>query len=59
MPRILHILTQTPDGWIQSIIRAQQTTPDIDVQVADLTCPDADYDQLLDEIFEADTISVW
>jgi len=59
MRRILHILTRTNDSLSRQIISTQRREPDQQVEIADLTISTPDYQQLLNEIFRADSIEVW
>jgi hypothetical protein len=59
MRQILHIVTKTDDKLAKDIIAAQHKQGNCSVNVVDLTAKDPDYDQLLDEIFQADSIQVW
>jgi hypothetical protein len=58
MRSILHIVTQ-PNPDLVGIIDAQKAETEVQVQVADLAVSDVDYDQLLEQIFAADSVQVW
>lgn len=51
--KILAIITRPNDTFAQELLSHQRTA------VADLTLPDPDYDQLLDQIFAADSVQVF
>lgn len=62
MRNVLHLLTEPPDALTQSLIECQRSlaaTRDLEIHVADLSAPDADYDRILDRIFAAESVSVW
>ncbi len=59
MPSILHIVTRPNDMLAAEVIARQQTLPELEVQVADLTVRDPDYRRLLDQIFASDSVAVW
>jgi hypothetical protein len=58
MRRVLIILTRPPDPLLSELISAQATLPDHQVEEVDLQAT-ADYDLVLDKIFQADTIQVF
>jgi hypothetical protein len=60
MRKTLHILTRPEDAIAEDIIakqEASETSPEI--RRFDLTSKAPDYEQLLTEIFEADSVQVW
>lgn len=59
MKTVLHILTRPDDPTARTVLAAQQQDPALKVEVADLTVPQPDYDELLKAIFRADSIAVW
>ena len=59
MPKLLHILTQTEDALAKDVIAKQQSKPENQIDVVDLTQTDADYKKLLEKIFESDSVQVW
>lgn len=59
MKNVLHILTRPDDSLALTIIGAQEVDPELRVRVVDLTWPEPDYRALLDEIFAAESVSVW
>lgn len=58
MRRILHIRTQLADTLVNDIVK-RQAEPETIIATIDLTAGGADYDALLDRIFEADSVQVW
>ena len=59
MRHILHILTETDRGLASSVIDSQKAETGIQVEAVDMASGDVDYDQLLDQIFAADSVQVW
>lgn len=59
MSTTLHILTRPDDGLAQQVIKTEQAGAKNTVEVVDLTVPQPDYNQLLDNIFRADAVRVW
>jgi hypothetical protein len=59
MRNVLHILTKTDQTLAAQIIKTQGELPEVRVQVVDLTKPDADYQVLLEVLFEAGSVQVW
>jgi hypothetical protein len=59
MAKILHIQTQPDDPLAQQVYEDQSRLGEHDLQLICLTEPDPDYRQLLEAVFEADSISVW
>jgi hypothetical protein len=59
MRNVVHILTKTDHTLAAQIIRAQADIPEMRVQVVDLTKPDADYLDMLEILFTADSVQVW
>ena len=59
MPVLLHILTRPNDPLAEAVVCEQRAQPGQEVRVADLTQPEPDYERLLEQIFEADSIAVW
>jgi hypothetical protein len=57
--RLLHVIVQPGQELAREIIREQQTSPGLVVKVCDLTVAEPDYVRLLEDIFAADSISVW
>jgi hypothetical protein len=59
MRTLLHIQTQPDDSLAETIRREQEKEAGQRVIVADLTAESPDYQKLLQQIFEADSIAVW
>lgn len=59
MPTLLHILNRPADDFVTTVISAQRTLPETTVTVLDLTMPNADYADLVEKVFEADSIQCW
>jgi hypothetical protein len=58
MKKLLHILTRPDDALAAEIIVRQQGNGENNVVVMDLTAP-ADYKELLENIFAADSVQAW
>jgi hypothetical protein len=59
MALLLHILTEANDTLAAKIIAQQKLDSENKVEVVDLILPGADYKELLEKIFEADSVQVW
>jgi hypothetical protein len=59
LKRILHILTNENDAVAGRLISEQRAQADTEVAIADLTVAAPDYAGLLQEIFAADSVTVW
>ena len=59
MRRVLHIVTRPADAASAELIAAQRDLPGHELRVCDLTQPKPDYSALLEEIFAADSVTVW
>jgi len=59
MPRILHILTQPAEPIIEQLIHNQKASPTNEVVVVSLDEENPDYQQLLHEVFQSDSIQCW
>ena len=59
MPALLHILTRADDPLARNVIDAQRADPSNAVAVVDWTRETPDLDELLDQIFAADSIATW
>jgi len=59
MRKILHLLTRPADSLASDVIVLQRDQPQVEVTVVDLTAPQPDYAQVLEEIFKADSVEVW
>jgi hypothetical protein len=55
----LHILTRPNDALAQEIIIRQRNNDENKAVVTDLTRPQPDYKELLENIFAADSVQVW
>ena len=58
MRAILHILTRPADELTQELIRRQRELPQTNVAVVELVAHEADYDELVEKIFTADSVQV-
>jgi len=56
---VLHIVTKPNDTLAAEVIAKQRTLTGLLVKVADLTVIDPDYQNVLEEIFAADSVEVW
>jgi hypothetical protein len=59
MAKILHILTRADDSLARNVVGRQRESSDDRVETTDLTQEEVDYQKLLADIFEADSIQVW
>lgn len=59
MKRILHILTNESDALADRLMAEQQAIAGFEVVTVDLTADTPDYAHLLQEIFAADSVTVW
>jgi hypothetical protein len=59
MALILHIVTRPNDSLAQEIVARQKTNGANQVEVVDLTAEKADYRELLEKIFAADSVETW
>jgi hypothetical protein len=59
MRLLLHILTRPDDALAREIMAAQQAGGENEITTVDLTKPEPDYKQLLENIFAADSVQVW
>lgn len=59
MNHILHITTRRDDAFAKSVIEQEQSQPETRCEVIDLTKRDANYDELVQKIFAADSVQVW
>ncbi len=59
MPVLLHILNRPADALVEAILAAQRADPVNTVIVIDLAKPDADYEELVDQVFAADSVASW
>jgi hypothetical protein len=59
MPKLLHILTRPKDELFNRLLQVQESQPNFEVVVVDLTAPEPDYEALVRKVFEADSIATW
>ena len=59
MKRQLNIITRPHDPLARRVITKQQQDETVELVTIDLTAQKADYEQLVREIFAADTVHVW
>jgi hypothetical protein len=59
MRLLLHILTRPEDTFAREIITRQQSSGKNKTIVVDLTKPQPDYKQLLENIFAAESVQIW
>ena len=59
MPILLHILTEPADTLTDDLIARHKANSENQVEIVDLTRAEADYKQLLETIFKADSVQVW
>jgi hypothetical protein len=59
MTSLLHILTKSDDDLASEIISLQRQKASMTVKTFDLTQSEPDYRALLEEIFDADSVTVW
>ena len=59
MRLLLHILTRPDDSLVREIITRQQNGGENKTVLVDLTKPQPDYKDLLENIFAADSVQVW
>lgn len=59
MPKLLHILTKPKDELVNRLLQVQESQPNFEVVVVDLTAPEPDYEALVRNVFEADSIATW
>ena len=59
MHEVLHILSHPETPLVREIIAEQGRLPDTRVVIIDLTVESPDYEELLVQIFAADSGAVW
>ena len=59
MKRILELITQPEDAWVQAIVEAESHLPGCQVEKVELKASGQDYEELLEKIFAADVVHVW
>ena len=57
--RVLLVLTQSLDPLNDIVTHVEQTLPEVQVEVADLTVETPDYEALLAAVFRSDSVQVW
>lgn len=58
MNKILHVLTRDGDELAEAIVAADREA-DVSVTVIRLPAAEGDYQQLLEAVFEADSVQSW
>ncbi len=58
MKKVLHVLTREGDELAEAIVAADRAAGE-GVEVVRLTAVEADYQQLLEAIFAADSVQSW
>jgi hypothetical protein len=53
------MVTRTDDALAAQVIAAQRRQPELEVREVNLTTPGPDYENLLEEIFAADSVTAW
>jgi hypothetical protein len=59
MRKLLHILTKPADELAAELVARHQALAACSVRVVDLTQPVPNYQELLEALFEADSVQVW
>jgi hypothetical protein len=59
MSKILLIITKANDPLNEVVVANEQSLPDHQVKVIDLTLGEQDYRALLEEVFSSDSVQVW
>lgn len=59
MRTILHILTKPDDELAAKVIATQKTQNENQVEVVDLTVSTPDYHELLQKIYQSDSVQTW
>jgi hypothetical protein len=59
MNKVLLIITTTNDPLNELVISNEESLPNHQVKVIDLTSGEPDYPALLEEIFSSDSVQVW
>ena len=59
MRHVLLVLTQSLDPLNDIVVATEQTLPETEVRILDLTVSNPDYAGLLHGIFRADSVQVW
>jgi hypothetical protein len=56
---VLHIVTCADDALAAQVIAAQRRQPELEVKAVKLNEPGPNYENLLEEIFAANSVTVW
>ena len=56
---MLHIKSDTADTLADRVIANHLTSPDLRIEIVDLSAAQTDYGVLLAKIFAADSVAVW
>ncbi len=59
MSKVLLIITKVNDPLNEVVVANEQSLPNHQVKVIDLTSGEPDYPSLLEEIFSSDSVQVW
>lgn len=59
MKTVLHILTRKADELAERVIAQEEQESGLVIRRFDLTAREPDYNQLLEQIFEVDSVQVW
>ena len=59
MRTMLHIKSDTADTLADRVIANHLTSPDLRIEIVDLSAAQTDYGVLLAKIFAADSVAVW
>jgi len=59
MSKVLLIITTANDPLNEVVITNEQSLPNHQVKVIDLTSGEPDYPALLEEVFSSDSVQVW
>jgi len=59
MRTILHILTKPDDELAAKVIATQKTRSENQVETVDLTVSTPDYRELLQKIYQSDSVQTW
>jgi hypothetical protein len=59
MRQLLHIITRPDNQLVHEIVATQKSLPEHQVEIVNLFADTADYDDLLEKIFTAESIQIW
>jgi hypothetical protein len=59
MRTILHILTKPDDELAAKVMATQKTQSENHVEIVDLTVATHDYHELLQKIYQSDSVQTW